>query len=111
MKLNDPFGRLEKRHQVGYEAMRDAMLHAGIDTPQAAHEVIRKTIKRAMKFVAAGAVILVLVNLLAPQAITAALFLAFMILIWVATWTINGRRYVKRYIEEELQENKKVEHL
>ncbi len=30
MKLNDPFGRLEKRNQVNYEMMRDAMKKGGI---------------------------------------------------------------------------------
>ncbi len=75
MKLNDPFGRMESRHQAGYESMRDTMRRSGIDTPQAAREIIKQSKKRTLKFLGWGMVLLLLVTLLLPKSmpITASL--------------------------------------
>ena len=51
MKLNDPFGRMERRHQVGYEALRDSLHRNKIFTEEGARKLIRDTKMRALKFV------------------------------------------------------------
>ncbi len=102
MKINDPFGRLERRHQIGYEAVRDSMARNNIDTPEAARGVIKDTKKRALKFIAAAAVIALLTYLLFPRAIIIVGGVAVVIGAWVISWTINGERYISRYIDEEL---------
>lgn len=102
MKINDPFGRMERRHQIGYEAVRDSMLRNNINTPAAARGIIKDTQKRAVKFVAAAVVIAVLTYLLLPKTIIVVGPAALLIGAWVVNWTINAARYINRYIDEEL---------
>jgi len=103
MKLNDPFGRLESQHQTGYESTRDSMQNSGIDTPEAAKELIRQSKKRALNFIGGGIILLLPVILLLPKAMPIALSLALFWVVWVVKSTLNGQRYIKRYINEELK--------
>jgi hypothetical protein len=102
MKLDDPFGRLESRHQKGYETMRTTLREAGIETPQAAREAIRQAWRRGATVVVVGLSLLLVVASLLPNVIPLALGLGLFLIVWVTTSTINGQRYVNRYIEEEL---------
>ena len=104
MKLNDPFGRMESRHQLGYESMRDTMLKSGIDTPNVAREVIRQSKKRALKFITIGMAVLLLVTLVLPKMMPVTLSLAFFLVVWIASSTINGQRYIQRFIDEDLKQ-------
>ncbi len=103
MKLNDPFGRVEKRHQLGYESMRDTMRNSGIDTPDRAWEAIKQSKKCALKFITIGVAVLLLVTLVLPKMMPVTLSLALFFVVWVATSTINGQRYTQRYIDDELE--------
>ncbi len=103
MKFNDPFGRVERRHQIGYESMRDTMRRSGIKTPQAAREIIRQSKKRSLKFLGVTMVLLLSVIYLVPKAMPMAFALALLLLIWVASSAVNGRNYIQRYIDEELK--------
>jgi len=103
MNLNDPFGRLERKHQRGYEMMRDVMSKGGVDTPYAAQEIIRQSKTRAVKFLAIGLVLFVLVIWLVPKALMVAFCLLLFLVVWVITSTLNGKRYIERYIDEELK--------
>ena len=102
MNINDPFGRMAKRHQTGYESVRATLQQAGIDTPQAAREIIRRTNIRSAKIVGFCLLALLLIAMLLPKLLPVALAIAFLILVWITTWVINGRRYIKRYIDEAL---------
>lgn len=102
MKLNDPFGRLEARHQTGYESMRDTLRGIGIDTPEAAREVIKKFEKRAMKSIAVGITLLLSVTLLLPKLLPVTGSLALFLVVWVMSSNYNGKRYIQRYIDEDL---------
>lgn len=104
MKLNDPFGRMAKRHQLGYETMRDAMNRAGIDTPEAAREIIKMARKRALKFASIGAAVLLVVGVVLPQALPLVIGVAILLVVWTANSTINGQRYIQRYIDEDLKQ-------
>lgn len=106
MKLNDPFGRMESRHQLGYESMRDTMRKSGIDEPNAAWDVIRQSKKRAIKFIAIGMAVLLLVTLVLPKVMPVTLSLAFFMVVWIVSSTINGQRYIQRYIDEDLKQGK-----
>ncbi|MCU7811643.1 MAG: hypothetical protein KZQ77_10450 [Candidatus Thiodiazotropha sp. (ex Notomyrtea botanica)] len=103
MKLNDPFGRLESRHQAGYETMRDALRRGGIDSPQAAQGTIRQAWKRGFTVMGVGMLLLLLLMAVIPSAAPLVLGLALFMVVWVVSSTINGQRYIKRYIEEELK--------
>jgi Flp pilus assembly protein TadB len=104
MKLSDPFGRLEARHQKGYETMRASLLRAGIETPEAARDVVRQAWRRGLTILAAVLLLLLVLMGLLPKAMPLSLALGLFLLVWVASSTISGQRYVKRYIEEELKE-------
>jgi ferric-dicitrate binding protein FerR (iron transport regulator) len=101
MKLNDPFGRLESRHQKGYESMKASLQQAGIDTPQAARSVVKQAWRRSAQVVAVGIVVLLLLALAIPKALPLALGLGLFLLVWVVSATLNGQRYIKRYVEEQ----------
>ena len=107
MKLNDPFGRLESRHQIGYESMRDTMHSSGIDTPQAALDFIKQSKKRALKFLGAGMVLVVPMIWLLPKAMPVTISLALFFVVWVVKSNISAQRYIKRYIDEDLTPVKK----
>ena len=103
MKLNDPFGRMESRHQLGYESMRDAMRKSGIDTPKAAWQVVRQSKKKAIKYICIGIGVLLSVTVLLPKALPVTLSLALFMVVWIISSTINGQRYIQRYIDEDLE--------
>ncbi len=107
MRLNDPFGRLERRHQQGYEAMRKALQDAGIRTRPAAQEVAREAGRRAILLLSVGLLSLLLLAGVLPNAAPLALALAVFLAMWVVASTLNGRRYIRRYIEEELEGSKR----
>lgn len=102
MKLNDPFGRLERRHQVGYETVRDSLNRNNIDTVEGARTIIKDTKKRALKLVVAAIAAALLTYLLLPKALLVVGGVIVLAVAWVIAWTINGERYINRYIEEEL---------
>lgn len=106
MKLNDPFGRMESRHQQGYETMRETLRNSGIDTPEGALEVIKQIKKRALKYISIGLIVLLPVSLALPKVMPLTLSLALFLVVWVASSTISGQRYIHRYIEEELKVTK-----
>ena len=103
MKLNDPFGRLEKKHQAAYQMMREAMQRGGIDSIQAAQDVIARSKNRTLKFLAVVLAVLLLALAVFPRFMIAIAFLALMIIAWAVNSMISGRRYVQRYIDEELR--------
>ena len=103
MKLNDPFGRLESRHQLGYETMRDTLRNSGIDTPQAAQEVIDKSKKRGLKSVGVAIVLLLPLIVLLPKAMPVTISLVLFFVVWVFKSNISAQQYVQRYIDEDLK--------
>ncbi|MCB2215435.1 hypothetical protein [Desulfofustis glycolicus] len=107
MNLSDPFGRMARRHQLAYETMCEAMRRSGVTTEQAAHEIIQQARSRAMKFLAIGMLVLVAAAFLVPRpALPLVLGLGVLLLVWTISSTINGRRYILRYIEEEIKHKK-----
>ena len=102
MKLNDPFGRLERRNQANYEMMREAMKRGGIQTEEAALNVIETSKRRLLRFLAILAAVFLVIVFMFPQSWPIMLTLAGMVAIWAIKSIKNGRRYVERYIKEEL---------
>jgi hypothetical protein len=103
MKLNDPFGRLESRHQAGYESMRDTLRSSGINTQQAALECIRQSKRRALKLIGMIFLLLLPIVWLLPKAMPVTISLAVFLVVWVIISNIDGRRYIQRYIDEDLR--------
>ncbi len=102
MKLSDPFGRLESRHQLGYEDMRDTMRASGITTPEAAVEIVNQSRKRGLKFLSVGTAVLLFIALVLPKSIPVLLALELFLVVWTFNSTRTGRQYIERYIDEDL---------
>ena len=103
MRLNDPFGRLQRRHQAGYEMTREALRKSGVDSPGAAQDAIRLAWKRSFRFMGVGMLLLLLFMFFIPSAAPLVLGLALFMVVWAVSSTLNGQRYIKRYIDEELR--------
>ena len=106
MKLNDPFGRMANRHQRGYKSMRDILRRNHITTPDAASEIIRQSKERAKLFICVALAAGVLVALLWPEGGPISLSLVIFFIVWIVTSAHNGQRYIRRYIDEELNMDK-----
>jgi len=105
MKFSDPFGRMESRHQRGYESMRDILRNNRINTPEAALAIIRQSKERAQKYIAVAVAVSLLAAMLWPEGIAVTLCLVLFFAVWVITSAVNGQRYIRRYIDEELNSN------
>ena len=103
MKLNDPFGRMEKKHQAAYQMMREAMRNGGVTTVEAAQDVIKRSKNRTFKFLAVVLAVLLLILALFPRYMAAIACLAVIFIVWGIKSMVNGRGYVQRYIDEELR--------
>lgn len=103
MKLNDPFGRMERRHQAGYEAMRQSLLRGGINSSESARDLIHQSKKRALKTFGVAFLIFLVILVAWPKAMTVALFLLLFLAVWLVNSTVNGQRYIERFIEEEMK--------
>ncbi|MCG7874444.1 MAG: hypothetical protein N0C81_19925 [Candidatus Thiodiazotropha lotti] len=103
MKLTDPFGRMERRHQLGYERMRKALREAGIETPDEAKDVISQAWKRGFKIMGVGMLLLLGVLAIIPIAAPLILVVAIIMVGWVVSSNINGQKYINRYIEKEMK--------
>jgi len=102
MSLNDPFGRLKRRDEAGYEAVKAALVRAGVRDRDAAQRVIARTRTRVLLFIggvcAALLPALVLWPRLAPVLVAGALLLMAV----AVDSLVKGRRHVRRYIDEEV---------
>ena len=107
MKLNDPFGRMERRHQRGYEAMRDSLRMSTITTPEAALDVISQSKKQARRYIGVAVAVFLLAAILWPNALPVTFSLVLFFTVWIISSAINGQRYIRRYIEEELKMDQK----
>lgn len=106
MKLNDPFGRMERKHEAEYEAMRTSLRKSGINNPIKARELIRESKERIYKTVGIVLVIFLLFVAAFPKTLPVALCITVLILVMCFKSLVSGKRYIERYIEEELSGNK-----
>ena len=102
MKLNDPFGRVARREQQAYESLRETLKESGVTTTEDAVIVLERTQVRGRKIVFAVVFVNLLVAFINPDALTISLIFSGIGLIWAFNMTKNSRKYIQRYIEEEL---------
>lgn len=102
MNLNDPFGRLARRDQQAYETMRDALRGSGVTTEQAARQIIQHARTRALRVAAVGAAVLLLISLGLPKVLPVTAGMGLLAAVWMIKSTLDGQRYIERYIKEEL---------
>ncbi|MGB5832091.1 MAG: hypothetical protein WBG92_08885 [Thiohalocapsa sp.] len=102
MNLNDPFGRLQRRDEAGYAALRERLADAGVDSVGAAEGVMHNTRRNVLTFSAVVLMSALLLFALLPKLAPITGSLALFLLVIAANAMIKGRRYLKRYIAEEL---------
>lgn len=105
MNLNDPFGRLQRRDQAGYEELRAKLRDSGIDTAEAARKVMTDTGRRVLGFGAVVVLAALLFAGLVPRLAPVTLALALLLLVIAGNALIKGRRYLRRYIAEEVADD------
>lgn len=103
MKLNDPFGRMERKHQAGYESMRTTLRNSGVNSPEAAREIISKSKDRIYKAVGVAVLLGLLLMLALPKTMPVVVCLVVLVLVFCFNSLVNGKRYIERYIAEELE--------
>jgi len=102
MRLNDPFGRLQRRDEAGYDTVKTALRQAGVRDRAAARQVIARTRTRVLTFIAIVCTALVPVLLLWPRLLPIALALTALAVAVAANALIKARQHVQRYMDEEI---------
>lgn len=102
MRIDDPFGRLADRDQRGYETLRQKMQDAGVDNVVTAERLMDRTRRNVLTFSAVALLGMVLIYLLLPEMAPIAIALAVFLLVNAVSALVRGRRYIKRFIHEEL---------
>lgn len=106
MKLNDPFGRVERRKENSYQSLRQSLVESGVDRKESAEALLKGMLKRAL---VGGVLLVLLVALLVallPQSRAIILLLGLVILFWLLASTLNAYGFIRRYISEELSAGK-----
>ena len=101
MKLNDPFGRLARRDESGYAAVRLRLKAAGIDDAAGVERILKQTRRNVLAFGAAVVLSTLGLALLLPRVAPIVYALALLLLAVATHALIQGRRHLRRYITEE----------
>lgn len=102
MKMNDPFGRVTQKQEGQYASLRETLKRTGVDNEEAAKLCLKSMLLNAARLVAVIVVTTIVVVILLPNMKSITLTFAGLSLFWVVTSSLNGRRFVKRYMKEEL---------
>ena len=105
MNLNDPFGRMQDKHQRNYESLCLSLQKAGLTNRADAQALLKKLRRRGLW----GMAIIVLVTLPLALALPELRFFVLacgaLLVFWLSKTCVNSQEYVKRYIREELAEH------
>jgi len=105
MNLNDPFGRIAHREEKEYKSLSKTLKESNVNTRQEAEVVLQRVQARGKKIAIGVFVALIAVALIFPKAFILVLVFAAILLFWVFKTTLNARKYIQRYIEEEFSES------
>lgn len=106
MKMNDPFGRVSQKQESQYASLREALIRTGVTTKESADLCLKSMLVNAFRLTAVIVVACIVFVILLPKSAPISMTIAGLALLWVAVSTLNGRKFVKRYIAEELQDGK-----
>ncbi len=100
MNLNDPFGRMQSKHQRNYESLCLSLKKVGLTNRADAEALREKLRRRGIR----GLAIIVPATLLLALAELRFFVLAcgVLLIFWLGKTTLRSQEYVKRYIREEL---------
>jgi hypothetical protein len=100
MKLNDPFGRVGRRQQAGYAAVKSQLLAEGISTVAAVEATARRITRSALLFALVVSGLSVLVAGLVPAWRGLTGVFAGLALIWIGATFARTRLHLKRFRAE-----------
>lgn len=106
MKLNDPFNRLAKQQQNEYLTLRDTLKTAKVDSLLNAEALLADIKRRAWTFSAVIALIVFMTSIFFPEVAVTSMVIGIFTALWAITNSLKGQRYVKRYIQEEVSNEK-----
>jgi hypothetical protein len=101
-RLNDPFGRLQRRDEAGYATVKAALVRAGMRDRAAVERVIARTRARVTVFIAVVCAVLIPAAAVWPRAAPVTLALGVLLVAVAVNSLIKGSRHLRRYIDEEL---------
>ena len=100
MKLNDPFGRVGRREQAGYAAVKSQLLAEGVSSLDALNASTQRITRSLVLF----AFLVIAISALAASTVPAWRGLigvfAALSLIWIGTTYVRTRLHLKRFREE-----------
>lgn len=105
MNINDPFGRMQDKHQRNYESLCLSLQKAGLTNRADAEALLVKLRWRGiwgLAFIVAVTLILVLAL---PELRLFVLACGVLLVFWLSKTSVNSQEYVRRYIREELAEH------
>ncbi|MCW8928769.1 MAG: hypothetical protein OQL19_00855 [Gammaproteobacteria bacterium] len=102
MKMNDPFGRVNQRQEGQYATLRETLKRNGVDNEESAKLCLKTMLVNAIRLVLGIVVVTIIIVFLLPNIKSITLTFAGLALLWVVTSNLNGWRFVKRYMKEEL---------
>jgi hypothetical protein len=106
MKLDDPFGRMQRRDEADYEALKAALKRAGVRNADGARRVLAQSQRNALLFCAAVLMTGLLGAGLLPALAPAILALALLLLAVAIKALVKGRGHARRLLAEEFPPEK-----
>mgnify|MGYP000335803689 CR=1 FL=1 len=102
MSIHDPFGRLQKRQEREYQSLILTLKEAGIHTQSEAEQLIEKLGLRCQRGVLIVIAISLLITIVLPEFSVFTVSFGVLASVWLITFTKRSKRYIKRYITEEM---------
>ncbi|MEH6628639.1 MAG: hypothetical protein V7739_19545 [Motiliproteus sp.] len=102
MNINDPFGRMQSRHERNYESLCRSLRKAGLTDKAEALKLQDNMVKRCKIGLAIIIPFTLVLAALLPELWMFTLLFGAAISTWLYNLTKRGKKYVERYIKEEL---------
>ncbi|MBF0265742.1 MAG: hypothetical protein HQL46_10755 [Gammaproteobacteria bacterium] len=107
MKFSDPFGRHHKKQESNYHSFRQSLMDAKIDNLEKTKKLVERTRKNMLISSLITIVIVFAAQMFFPKLAAIMYVFAGLFLLWLFTISLTSRRFIVRYIKEELQNNSK----
>lgn len=105
MNFNDPFGRMQSKHQRHYESLCLSLKEANITNKDDAQALVGKIRRRGIWGLAVIVPVTLLLALVLPELRLFVLTCGGLLAFWTIKTCTKSQEYVKRYISEELADN------
>lgn len=102
MNINDPFGRIQDKHQRNYQSLCVSLRKAGITDQAAAQALLGRLRRRGIWGLALSIPTTLLLSLALPELLLLILVSGGLLVFWLSKTSLNSQEYVKRYMREEL---------